>query len=220
MRTQPIHRRLPHPALPFAESQAGVVLFWALIALVALSIAAVALVRSVDTATLVSGNLAFRQSATLSGDRAFAAAIAFLNANAGTATLNGDSPANGYYATNQTGLDITGKQTPNASDDVDWDGTNAAALTKARLVNNGAPDSAGNVVAYVINRLCASPGSINDPANQCLTYSTPNSPGSTKDAASYGATPLSGSTQAYYRITARIAGPRATVSYVQAVVVM
>ena len=42
--------------------QRGVVLFIALIALVAMSLAAVALVRSVDTATIIAGNLAFKQS--------------------------------------------------------------------------------------------------------------------------------------------------------------
>ena len=45
-----------------AGTQRGLVLFFALIALVAMSLAALALVRSVDTSTLISGNLAFRQA--------------------------------------------------------------------------------------------------------------------------------------------------------------
>jgi len=57
-----------HPA---AGPQRGVVLFVALIALVVMSLAAVALIRSVDTATIIAGNLAFRQSATTSSDRGF-----------------------------------------------------------------------------------------------------------------------------------------------------
>ena len=48
-----------------AKSQKGVVLFFALIALVAMSLAAAALVRSVDSGVLVAGNLAFKQSAIL-----------------------------------------------------------------------------------------------------------------------------------------------------------
>jgi hypothetical protein len=44
------------------------------------------------------------------------------------------------------------------------------------------------------------------------------SSGSTKGGSSYGQTPLAGSAQPYYRITARVEGPRNTVSYVQAFV--
>lgn len=49
-------------------AQRGVVLFFALISLLAIMLAAVALVRSVDTSTIIAGNLAFKQSATSSGD--------------------------------------------------------------------------------------------------------------------------------------------------------
>ena len=50
--------------LPY--SQKGFVLFLALVSLVVMSLAAVALIRSVDTNSLITGNLAFRQNATLS----------------------------------------------------------------------------------------------------------------------------------------------------------
>ncbi len=50
------------------SGQRGVALFFALICMVAIMLAAVMLVRSVDTATLIAGNLAFQQSATRSGD--------------------------------------------------------------------------------------------------------------------------------------------------------
>jgi len=198
--------------------QRGVVLFWALIAMVAISLAAVALIRSVDTSTLIAGNLAFRQTAMHAGDAGFDSAVTWLSANASGATLDADSSANGYYATSQSSLDITGKTTPtNPADNVDWDGTNGAALTKAKILT---ADAAGNTVSYIIHRLCAAAGSKNDPANQCVTYQSTNSPGSTKGSVSYGAQGLTGSTQVYYRITSRILGPRNTVSYVQAVVLL
>ena len=47
--------------------QSGVVLFIALIVLVAMSLAGVALVRSVDTNLLIAGNLAFKQGDTCVG---------------------------------------------------------------------------------------------------------------------------------------------------------
>ena len=46
----------------------GVVLFIALIVLVAMSLAGIALMRSVDTGILIAGNLGFRQNATHVGD--------------------------------------------------------------------------------------------------------------------------------------------------------
>src|SRR5665647_88236 len=78
--------------------QHGVVLFIALIALVVLSLAAVALIRSVDTNTLIAGNLAFKQSATISADSGLETAITWLG-NQASATLEADSAAAGYYAT-------------------------------------------------------------------------------------------------------------------------
>jgi len=59
--------------------QRGVVLFFALIALLAISLAAVALIRSVDTSTMIAGNLAFKQTATTSADAGLENAIAWLN---------------------------------------------------------------------------------------------------------------------------------------------
>jgi len=61
-------------------SQAGLSLIFALLALVALSLGAVALIRSVDGGTLVLGNLGFKQDATVSTEKATesAAAPAFM----------------------------------------------------------------------------------------------------------------------------------------------
>lgn len=71
-----------------AMKQRGVVLFFTLIALVVMSLAAVALIRSVDTSTMIAGNLAFRQSATSSGDSGIEAAIAWLSAAQSTMQAN------------------------------------------------------------------------------------------------------------------------------------
>ena len=75
------------------KQQRGVVLFLALIALAILSLAAVALIRSVDTNTLIAGNLSFKQAATTSADAGTEAAITMLlgmrdsSANAGKNVL-------------------------------------------------------------------------------------------------------------------------------------
>ena len=55
--------------------QRGVVLFIALIVMVAMSLAGIALIRSTDTAGIVAGNLAFKQAATNALDRSVEAAV-------------------------------------------------------------------------------------------------------------------------------------------------
>jgi hypothetical protein len=55
-------RPRPLSSSAHAQPQRGIVLFVALIAMVVLSLGAVALIRSVDTTSTVAGNIAFRQS--------------------------------------------------------------------------------------------------------------------------------------------------------------
>ncbi len=55
--------------------QRGVVLFIALLVMVALSLAGIALIRSADTATIVAGNLAFKQAAASAVDRGIEQAV-------------------------------------------------------------------------------------------------------------------------------------------------
>ena len=186
--------------------QRGVVLFIALIVLVAMSLAGVALIRGVDTANLIAGNLAFRQGATHAGDWGIEQARAWLSSQAAT-TLYTDQPGvtngGGYWANMQAGLDFTGSdpvKTP-----FDW--TTAANL---------GTDANGNQVQYVIHRLCDLAG---DPASRnCIRSSTGGTSSGTKGGAAYGTFALSGATQIYYRVTARVVGPRNTTSYVQVVV--
>lgn len=200
MRRQSIARRV----------QQGVVLVMTLIVLVALTLAGLALMRSVDTSSLIAGNLAFKQSATLSADAGVEAAMQWLGLNVDN--LNNDIAASGYYATSQDALDLTGNSTPAANDNLNWSNRSAVA----RLDK----DPVDNRVSYVIHRMCQAAGSINaqtcatesmtmdgksrGSSRQMLTYQ----PGSWDDAAN----------RVYYRITVRVEGPRSNVSYVQAVI--
>jgi Tfp pilus assembly protein PilX len=85
---------------PTKKSQNGLVLFIALIALVAMSLAAAALIRSVDSGVLVAGNLAFKQSAIMSAETGIARAYRFIN-ESGDAALEA---SNGGYFANLDGL--------------------------------------------------------------------------------------------------------------------
>jgi Tfp pilus assembly protein PilX len=182
--------------------QRGVVLFIALVVLVAMTMVGLAVMRASGGSTLMAGNLSFRQNATISGDLGIEAARAWL-VGQGPVTLENNITPNGYYAT--------------------WEKTfNPVALPLSGWHDPGLPaDAAGNRVRYVIHRMCALAGAITLPAappnQECVTLADPGKSGS-KGGVAYGERALTGTSQPYYRITARIDGPKNTVSFVQAMV--
>jgi Tfp pilus assembly protein PilX len=184
--------------------QQGVVLLVALIILVALTLAGVALLRSVDTANLVAGNMSFHESATQAGERSTEAAVSTWlgpKTTAKSPDLFSNSAANGYLAM---------RQDPAAGQS--WDAFWTATLAASSVT--GATDAAGNTVSYVVQRLCdaaGAPFTIN-----CSKPPTTNTGGSFSAG---GIAPIT-SSQVYYRITTRIAGPRNTVSYTQTIVAL
>ena len=189
---------------PVRVRERGAVLFIALIVLVAMSLAGIALIRGVDTANLIAGNLAFKQNATHGGDWGVEQARTWLQGQAATALYNDDAATKRYLAAMQSGLDFTA--TDPSRPDFDW--TNNSF--------NAGADPAGNQVRYVIHRMCdlaGNPGSVN-----CVRTSTGGTSDSTKGGATYGGAALPSTSQIYYRITARVTGPRNTVSYVQVMV--
>jgi Tfp pilus assembly protein PilX len=189
-----------------------VVLFIALIVLVAMSLAGIALIRSVDTGQVIAGNIAFRQTAMHVGDNGIEAARNWLLGQASTDLFN-DNPGvtggTGYYAQWAEALDLLGNKTTSTSDDFNW--------STAIDVASPAPPS-GYTVSYVIHRLCKSTG---DPASiTCvkLQGTTSSAESGTKGAASFGTMAISVPSIATYRVTVRVVGPRNAVSYVQAIV--
>lgn len=67
------------PTPPRRSRQRGVSLLFAMITVVALSLAAVAMIRSVDTGTTILGNLSFKQDTLLAADEATRLAIKWLD---------------------------------------------------------------------------------------------------------------------------------------------
>lgn len=204
--------------------QRGIVLFFALIALLVLSLAAVALIRSVDTSTIIAGNLAFKQSATSSGDTGIEAAMTWLLATqAANNTINIltdeshafnlDDQAHGYYSSVHD--DATKPAYVNLFDGSTWAGT------KSVLVGADPDPVTGNTTRYIIQRLCRNAnkavkdgnclfsGAVQDKDGQQvkLPQEVCNGPG----CPTAGQTPM-------IRITSRVTGPKNTVSYVQAFV--
>lgn len=189
-------------------AQRGSVLLIALILLVAMSLAGIALIRSVSTSNIIAGNLAFQQAATHSADVGVETALTFLRANsgAGVATLHTSvltGTGTRYVALRQD--PATGQS---------WDTFWTSTLAGSGAVNTLAADAAGNSVSYVIHRLCDNTGVPAYPG----CSAPPTDTGAASSSMGGGVVQVVGDKQVYYRITARVTGPRNTLSYVQAIV--
>lgn len=200
----------------------GVVLLIALIVLVAMTLAGLALVRSVDTGNVVAGNLAFKGGATMAGDAGTEAAIAYLTPKNGTTATYNDDATSGYYATSQDLLDLTGASNDPTRALVDWDNNNcngAAASACIKPSDTIVDAATGNTVRYIITRLCQTSGDANSTSNSCVTYTVTGSTSPKRGELKYGDDkrfePLPA---VYYRITSRVKGPRNTISFVQTLV--
>lgn len=197
-----------------AARQRGVVLFFALIALLALSLAAVALVRSVDTSTLIAGNLAFKQSATASGDSGINSAITWLATtqaanNALNILTDPTHPFNitdlatrpGYHSSADPALDLTA--------DATWDNSNSVLV---------GTDGSGNTIRYIIQRMCSTANAVPTIQNCLFSGALEDNSGQTiplpQEVCVGAGCPQRGQNP-QVRITARAEGPRNTVSYVQ-----
>lgn len=190
------------------KKQRGVVLFIALIALVVMSLAAVALIRSVDTSTIIAGNLASKQSATTSADSGIETALTWMEGVANPTTFYADNVAAGYYAT----------QTANPTT-FDWDSTDSLPADDASgNIDANGKDLSGNTVRYVIQRMCRVVG---DPVEESCLFGAPVEGGSSRGGGGYSkACPTCSATEQspVYRVTARVVGVKNTISYIQAFV--
>jgi Tfp pilus assembly protein PilX len=172
------------------RAQRGVVLFIALIVLVAMTLAGLAVMRSVDTNNIIAGNLALRNAATSAGDAGLESARNWLMAQSASFLQNDQT--SGYFAN---------WQEPFNYKTFDWAG---------KGVNVGT-DSFGNSIYYVVHRMCReSAKSFNE--TDCFKVAASTDGGSKGD----DAPPPSATALVYFRITAKVVGPRNTVSYVQA----
>lgn len=201
----------------FHAGQRGVALFFALIALLAISLAAVALIRSVDTSTLIAGNLAFKQGATSSGDTGVEAAITWLSATQtanntvnvltnATHPFNVTNAANGYYSATDPTVSLT-------------DGT-GIQWTDADSVLVGT-DGSGNTTRYIIQRMCRTANVPIQTASCLFSAAAVNTNGQNiplpQEVCQGAGCPMSGQAP-QIRITSQTKGPRNTVSYIQAFV--
>jgi hypothetical protein len=206
--------------------QRGVSLIFALLALAAISLAAVALVRSVDSGALLIGNLGFKQDATAAADRAAEAARAWLMTPGNDLTVDGP----GYYATSQEGLDPTGRLTSAATPMavVNWGEADSCACMSApatcsscsRLPSNVISLNGGAVRArYLITRLCPSTGAVTA-SNACAqpaANAISNASARGEIRVGTETRPTDAAQVPYYRIIVRTVSGRNTVSFTETV---
>jgi Tfp pilus assembly protein PilX len=197
------------------QRQRGVVLLIALIVLVAMTLAGIGMMRSIDAGTLVAGNIGFREAAVATADTGVESARAWLIANMNS--LNVDNPSMGYFSTRQDMLDLTGNRTEGGTDGVNWGGSDTTQVVAGYTL--GTVDTSGNTVFYLIHRLCSIPGNINGVGQTCA-FSTQSQVGSTQSAPDYSSYGLTTALSPYYRVTVRVNGPKNTVSYVQALILI
>lgn len=198
-------RRRPSP-----RRERGVVLFIALIVLVAMTLAGLAMFRSVGTGVIIAGNLTFKESATVSADLGLEAGRAWLVGQTAGALIN-DITASSYYSSwNKEPAPAVPTNPPVLFDPLTHDWDNLSKLVGI--------DAANNEVRYVLHRMCNNPNdAVGNPTQQCVTVMSAGT-GSTKEHGFYGNLPLSSTFQAYYRITTRVRGPKNTISYVQSII--
>jgi type IV pilus assembly protein PilX len=186
------------------RKQRGIVLLISLIVLVAMTMAGVALMRSVDATVVVAGNLAFKEAAIQVADKGSQQAVIWLSNNAAGATLQATDATNGYFSARPVAE-------PDWFDINSWD--------QSVALNGGNPDASGNVIRYVIHRMCTQPdtpynGDNAGVANECGLY-FPLSTAAQGGSMTVGSPQFLGTPQLYYRVTTRVDGPRNTLSVVQ-----
>jgi Tfp pilus assembly protein PilX len=186
--------------------QRGMVLLVALVVLVAIMVAGIAMMRSVDSANLVAGNLAFQQAATNAADQGIEKAIAMLRTRSAT-QLAADDSSNGYFASMASNQSPTGGQ--------NWQSFWEANLKTAAV--DAGTDQAGNHIYYVVHRECQANGLPGSGAQCVASPAVTTTSGNSEEA---GELELTSASQIYYRITVRVSGPRRTESYVQSHIAM
>jgi type IV pilus assembly protein PilX len=209
-------RRATSRRLPQLNSQRGIALFVALIVMVALSLAGVALVRSIDTTTSITGNIAFRQSALLQANWAVEEAVGHIYAKDSKPSTTdmivdptNDLPTQYYVAYFDPTKDSTKAAQPALPAGVPQQLWKKGNLTPAKQDSDTKND-----VRYVIQRMCTA-DAVGFAANQaqCDLMQPKQGLGTTTgdEAINTGKYPL-------YRVTVRVDGPNNALSFVQAMI--
>lgn len=189
-RSMPWHQR---------RTQRGVTLLIAIIALVVMTIGAVALVRSTNTSLRLSGNLAFKRDLVNQAERGVALALADLRGGllSTQSSRIANAGARNYSAT-------VLNSTQGIPDVLLNDTAFAAAFTRADTTDSGI------TVRYVIDRQCSAGTGAFD-ATRCTSMAK----SADEKGGEPGAPSLGSIESPVYRISVRVTGPRGAQSFTQ-----
>ena len=173
-------------------------MFFTLIALVAMTLAALAMVRSVDTGNLVAGNISLKQGAVQEADKIMNTAFTCLDTGGALlalpAMLQSNQGTCNYFASLQA------------------DTLRPYGMPDILEATAGTTDpTTGNTRAYVIERLCNAVGPWTEATCMESPFGKPAAYGDVRTIKPL--TPV----QAMYRISVKVTGPRNVVSYSQMV---
>lgn len=206
-------------------SQKGVVLLITLIMLVAMTLAAIALARSVDTSNLVAGNLAFQQTSVNIADAGVEQAIGYLYATVSNNQLIKctnvkqagipDCPS-GYKSFHEEALEPASP--PNG---LTWDDYwNSMKQTIKTIPFNLPNMPSGYSGEFVIEKLCQG----SDPATQVCTpvLIKPTIVANAAEGQNVGDSSIPRDQKLtpahYFRVTTQVKGPRNSTAYIQTLI--
>ena len=169
------------------NNQRGVILILVLILMAVMLIGGLALMKSVGSTTLITGNIAFKEAATQAADVAFQNAENFLNALTAP-----DTAVTGQYLPLEQAVDASGLPTS-----VSWSGISTTSAGMYRY-------------QWIIERLCSGSLPVTDPATQCRTAA-----GALQGSQRIGAPVYESLPPVYYRVTVRVTGPHNALSFAQ-----
>jgi Tfp pilus assembly protein PilX len=186
---------------PLPRRQRGVVLVISLIVLVALSLAGIALVRSTDTGTIISGNAAYRMGAMQAVDTGVETAFTATTSDTGfqAAPTTAVTSASGqYFPVIQADANADGIP------DVTWSAVPAATVN-------------GNDVRWVVERLCSQ--NIAAAQSELIMQNCAVVPGPPNMSFKAGIIAPNNAIQSVaFRVTVRVTGPKNAIVYSQSTV--
>ena len=188
------------------RAQRGVVLFIALIVMVALSIAGIALIRAVDSGVSVAANLGFRQASIAPTTWAVENAVAAMFDKKTIADLTKSKLTENYYAY-RFEIKNGAKLEDPMGVPYDLQGTTPANYPVTFVKEN---DPAGNTIRYVIERMCLDEG----PATAANCDMSP--PKKSEATTAMELVKPDPPRQPFYRLTVRVDGPNNTTTFAQA----
>lgn len=195
----------------YRNKQQGVVLIIALIALVAISLAGVALMRAVDTSNVVSGNMAFNetamQMADVGAEQAYTEILGHLASNpASCQFIQANCPVNtngqNYHYPNVASINSVTKL-PAPTGGLFWSDPLSVSLP--------GDVTASYSIQYIVERMCGAviTGVAGD---DTASFQTIPTFAKCRAAPAYDSTglPVAGTGKLFYRVTVQVSGPRNT----------